>query len=558
MQVPLLLTTAVYPFPSLPQNEAATDVMGQRFTRGNDIFTMVSHTHACALHLLAQNLQRPSVVLEYPRWKHFAREVAKGYPVIGISAYAFHLDTVLEMCRHIRQTSPETRILVGSYAAQALLALGGRETHGGLIDDLVDAEGVAYLRRLFGEDLQRPVSQRFFPKNGAGMRYFGRNPRGHTVLLFSGLGCPGGCDFCSSSAQYKRKRIELLSPREVVEHVQHYLSHSPRSIRQFYLIDEDHFRFPRYLLELRAFLAAHPSILEKVDFAVFGSVDFIARFARNHGWEAIAEAGIGVIFIGVESESAGGHGYAKRHTADAKEVFGQLHRIGVRTIGAWIAGFPFQNRQTLLADLKYFIRCKPTYQQLSIFSAFPGTPLHESLRARATAPACRFSDYHFWNPASSHHEFTNRELLEFTEYGYTLGYETWGPCLLRNLEVHLDGIRFCRQTASPILRAHSLRLHRRNAARIRTQLAAMKRFAPNPEVRERIAAVDRSCRELLGDPTLAARLLSQASLALAILFKFKSSFPAFRWTPKVEGFRRYLYEPGAATPDRPPYVVERY
>ncbi len=81
MQNKLLLTTAVYPFPSLPQSEAATDVMGQRFTRGNDIFTMVSHTHAGALHLLAQNLQFPTVVLEYPRWKQFAREVAKGCPV---------------------------------------------------------------------------------------------------------------------------------------------------------------------------------------------------------------------------------------------------------------------------------------------------------------------------------------------------------------------------------------------------------------------------------------------------------------------------------------------
>ena len=151
-----------------------------------------------------------------------------------------------------------------------------------------------------------------------------------------------------------------------------------------------------------------------------------------------------MIFIGVESQSAGGHGYNKRQSANAKEVFYQLHKIGIRTIGAWIAGFSFQNRETLMEDLKYFISCYPTYQQLSIFSPFPGTPLHDTLQKNGLAPQCQFSDYNFWNPKSSHPEFTNQELFKFTEDGYTLGYETWGPCLLRNLDVHLNGIQFCR------------------------------------------------------------------------------------------------------------------
>lgn len=551
----LLLTTAVYPFPSLPQDEAATDVMGQRFTRGNDLFTMVSHTHPLALHLLAQNLQIPSVVLEYPRWRHFCREVARGYEVIAISAYPFHLDSVFRMCRHIRKTSPATRILVGSYAAQTLNALGGLGKYGDIIDELVDEEGVSYLRRLFGEESQQPVSQRFFPKNGAGLRYLGKNPAGNTVLLFSGLGCPGGCDFCSTSAMYKRKRIELLSPQSVIEHVRHYLMRAPGRISQFYLIDEDYFRYPDYLLELRRFIAVHPDILAQADFVAFGSVDYIARFADEYGWEAIAEAGIGAIFIGVESQSAGGHGYHKRDRADAREVFAQLHRIGIRTIGAWIAGFPFQNRQTLHADLHYFNSCQPTYQQLSIFSAFPGTPLHASREAQGVDQQCQFADYHFWNPASTHPEFSNQELLEVTEYGYELGYQSWGPCLLRNLEVHLNGIEFCRQEQGRVLPHHALQLHQKNATKLSTQLRAMARFAPNPEVRARVLTVARRCREALGAPTLLLEIVSWASLGMATLHKGKTFL--FPWSPKVEGFRRYAYDPGAATGDRAPYAIDQ-
>ena len=550
----LLLTTAVYPFPSLPQEEAATDVMGQRFTRGNDLFTMVSHTHPLALHLLAQNLQIPSVVLEYPRWRHFCREVARGYEVIAISAYPFHLDSVFKMCRYIRKTSPASRILVGSYAAQTLAALGGLGKYGDLIDELVDEEGVSYLRRLFGEESQQPVSQRYFPKNGAGLRYLGKNPAGNTVLLFSGLGCPGGCDFCSTSAMYKRKRIELLSPQSVVEHVQHYLMRAPGRISQFYLIDEDYFRYPAYLLELRKYLASSPDILAQADFFVFGSVDYIAHFADAYGWEAIAEAGIGAIFIGVESQSAGGHGYHKRDRADAREVFAQLHRIGIRTIGAWIAGFPFQNRQTLLADLHYFNSCNPTYQQLSIFSAFPGTPLHNAREEERIDQQCQFADYHFWNPASAHPEFSNHELLEMTEYGYALGYQTWGPCLLRNLEVHLNGIDSCQQAHASVLQHHALLLHKKNAAKLYTQLRAMAKYAPNPEVRERVRSMVLRYHETLGVPDLLLDIASWASLLMAVFFKWKSS--VFKWSPKVEGFRRYLYDPGASAPDSGPYVID--
>lgn len=551
----LLLTTAVYPFAPLPQHEAATDVMGQRFTRGNGPFTMVSHTHPGALHLLAQNLLTPCVVLEYPRWRHFRREVARGYRTIGISAYPYHLDTVLAMCRYIRRHSPATEILVGSYAAQTLKAMGGLARYGDVIDDLVDEEGIAYLRRRLGEDESRPIRQRHFPKNGAGLRYLGRNPPGDTVLLYSGLGCPGGCDFCSTSALYQRQRIELLTPLGIVEHVRHYLRPGADTIAQFYLIDEDYFRYPDYLLALREHLAASPELLGRVDFVAFGSVDHIARFAAAHGWEAIAEAGIGVVFIGVEARHAGTNGYAKRSGADPRQVFAALHRVGIRTIGAWIAGFPFQSPEGLPDDLHAFIACAPTYQQLSIYSAFPGTPLHAERQQRGELPPCEFADLHFWNPASVHPDFDNRQLLAITEQGYALGYETWGPSLLRSFEVHLNGIDSCGQSSSARLRDQVQRLHRRNAARIATQLRAMEHHAPNQAVRDQVRALARRYRATVGPPTVAGEIVSWLSLVLATLFVRMGRLR--RWRPKVEGFRRYRYRPGEQT-DAPPYVVDRW
>ena len=56
--------------------------------------------------------------------------------------------------------------------------------------------------------------------------------------------------------------------------------------------------------------------MEHLDWFAFGSIDNIWNFADKYGWDAIAEIGIGAIFIGVESKFAGEHGYHKVKEAD--------------------------------------------------------------------------------------------------------------------------------------------------------------------------------------------------------------------------------------------------
>src|SRR5512136_52243 len=96
----VLLTTSVYPFPTLPNDTSLTDATGARFSRADGIFCIISHSHSFATHVLAQNITAPTVVLEYPRWDDFTAEIAKGYSVLGISALPVHLDGVLKMCRY--------------------------------------------------------------------------------------------------------------------------------------------------------------------------------------------------------------------------------------------------------------------------------------------------------------------------------------------------------------------------------------------------------------------------------------------------------------------------
>ncbi len=537
----ILLTTPATPYPTLPTNDSLTDATGQRFTHGDGIFTIISHTHCFANHILAQNVDTPAVLLEYPAWEDFCQEVDKGYPLLGISAFPVHLDMVMKMCEYVRRRSPATKILLGSYAGQAFVAQYDEATRKKYVDHVVCGEGVGFLRELLGEPTDRPITQTLMPKAGGSVPFLSRYPKGTVGFLVSGLGCPGGCDFCSTTALFNRKRIEMLSPEELVRQMAKYHESFPL-LRQVFVVEEDHFRHPKYLDRLRGYWMDNPEVMERVDWFGFGSIDHIGAFADEHGWEAIAELGVGAIFIGVESKFAGDHGYEKRDEADAREVFSRLHSMGIRTIGAWMCGWDFHTHANIMEDLNYFVSLQPTYQQLTRVSPFPGTKLWERLRDEGRVADVPWEDVHFWSGAQKNVALEAHETLNLVEYGYDLLYRTWGPSLQRRLDVQLCGYDFCRRSDNQVLRRHKALFFKRQSALFWSFLRALDRFAPNGVVRRRARKLDEKYRKLIGQPTPVMEALARAIEGQATLFSAREMFDPLNRHPKEEPYKRYTYE----------------
>lgn len=549
----ILLTTATYPYPTLPANDSLTDATGQRFTKGDDVFTIVSHTHCFANHILAQNIRTPAVVLEYPRWEDFTAEVDRGYQVIGISCYPVHLDQVLKMCLYIRQRSPKTKILLGSHGGMAFAANTDRETRKRYVDRVVHGEGVRYLRKLMGEtDLDRPIRQALMPKAGGAPPFLTKHPPGSIGFLVSGLGCIGGCDFCSTTALFDQRRTELLSPDALVEHIKLYHEHFP-GVSQVFVIEEDHFRYPLYLEKVREAWLENPRMMEDLDWFAFGSVDFIGRYAEKYGWDALAETGIGAIFIGVESKFAGEHGYKKRMTIDAREVFQNLHRLGIRTVGAWMCGWDWHDHNNIHEDLNYLVSLYPTYQQLTRVSPLPGTAFWSRMKEEGRVREVPWEDVHFWSGGLKNLHLEPHETLNFTEYGYDLLYRTWGPSIVRRLDVQLSGYDYARHSKNPLLRRHKALFFKRQCAMLWTNLFGMERYAPNGVVRRRIRKIDDKYRALIGEPTAIMQALGRIVETTVSVHKVKEFFDSMNRHPKEEPFRRYLYHNNGNSNGAVPY-----
>lgn len=553
----ILLTTPTAPYPTLPANDSLTDATGQRFTKGDDIFTVYSHSHCYSNHILAQNIDASSLLLEYPRWDDFAKEIKKGYPIIGISAFPVHLDIVMKMCLYIRQRSPKSKIYLGSYGGQAFAAQYDEQTQRKYVDGVVQGEGVAFLRELLGESTDRPIRQSLMPKAGGAPPFISRFPVGTIAFLVSGLGCIGGCDFCSSTTLFGRQRIELLSPQNLVTEMGNYFNHFPM-VRQVFVVEEDHFRFPDYLHETRSHWMANPAMMERVDWFSFGSIDNIGKFAESYGWDALAETGIGAVFIGVESKFAGDHGYEKRSEWDAREVFNRLHSMGIRTIGAWICGWDWHDHSNIYEDLNYFVSLYPTYQQLTRLSPFPGTPLWERLQKDGRVAEVPWEDVHFWSGAQKNTRLEAHETLNLTEYGYELLYKTWGSSILRRLDVMLNGYEYCRESENPLLRRHRSLFFKQQSATLWTFTKAMDRHAPNGVVRRRVRTIEAKYERLVGKPTPAMEILATSIDALATAFKVREAIDPINRQPKHEPYKRYIYSknPPASSESSVPYSIE--
>lgn len=551
----ILLTSAVYPYPTLPNDTSLTDATGARFTRGDGLFSLVSHSHHFANHLLAQNVSVPSVILEYPRWDDFTAEVAKGYPLIGISALPVHLDSVLRMCEYIRAHAPDTTIMLGCYAGLALASTHSEAEWKRWVDYICHGEGIQFLRRLLGEEVDRPILQRLMPKGGGAPSFITRYPTGAIGFVVSGLGCPGRCDFCSSTALYDHRRIQMLTPEDLVAHMYLYHQRFPH-VTNVFVIEEDHFRWPSYLMAIREPWERHPDMVEALDWFAFGSLDFIGKFVQRYGWDAISEIGIGVMFIGVESKFTDLLGLKKRRTTDAREVFRELHARGIRTVGSWICGWDFHTHANIHEDLNYFVALHPTYQQLTRLSPFPGTPLWDQMKAEGRLQDVPWEDMHFWSGSERHLGLEDHETLNLVEYGYDLLYRTWGPSMMRRLDVQLNGYAYCRRSPNPILREHRTLFFRKQCGMVWTLLPAMARFAPSGMVRRRARRLDRKYREIIGPPSAVMELLARVVLRQATKEHLRRMHDPSCDRPKEEPFKRYHYDKGTGHDAPTPYRTE--
>ena len=121
-------------------------------TRAQGAFSPRIFHRSWGIMMIQENISAPCTVLDFPTREAFARELtSQNYDVVGISSIIVNVGKVREMCRMVRQLSPQSKIIVGGHVA----AIPGI-AHMIDADHIVQGEGISWMRRYLGEDPNAP------------------------------------------------------------------------------------------------------------------------------------------------------------------------------------------------------------------------------------------------------------------------------------------------------------------------------------------------------------------------------------------------------------------
>ncbi|HZP42456.1 MAG TPA: radical SAM protein, partial [Candidatus Binatia bacterium] len=472
-------------------------------------YALRMQAHYWAFYLMAENLRAETCVLEHPTLGEFEAELRKGYDWLGLQLNWNTLREAARMIERARVVAPRTRIVVGGYALpQVMDPLPAdhavAETIRAGADQLCWTEGVTYMRTLLDDGpIERPITQYTLPKSVGHLAALGPGlPALESYPVLVALGCPAGCDFCNTSAFFRRRKLTVAEPYDVFRFMRHRAVQDGGARLHFELFDEDFFWDPAVSRELGVHLRKSPETRGRVAYFTFGSVRTLSRFDA----EELAANGLGMVWIGVESTlddvlAPGAH-LGKRKGRDVATLFRELRDVGIQVIGSLVLGFDFHTPETIRKDVDAFIALDPTISQVTPLLPCAGTALYERLKQAGRLDP-RFGwttsagfdreppmvPLHVrWDELRAAIEEANRRLFEET-----------GPSSLKALDTALRGHLRLRGRADAALRARAAALG--EAARRQYPLVeAVLANAPSARVAERAREVRERWREAFGDP----------------------------------------------------------
>jgi radical SAM superfamily enzyme YgiQ (UPF0313 family) len=504
------------------------ELMHNQVTREQGLFSLRFNHASFGLYFLAENVATPTTVLDFPSLKQFETEVAKGYDYVGISFIVPNFDKARRMAELVRQVSPKSQIILGGHGT-SVFDIETRITH----DHLCRGEGVGFLRRLLGEDPDRPLRHPVMYSSN-NRRVLGVPIADDAAILVPGVGCPNKCRFCATSHFFGAYIPFLETGRAVFEACR--AAEAELGVTDFGVLDENFLKLPARAKDLIALMEERE---KRYTFGIFSSAETLSALGDL---DLLVRMGVTFIWLGVESKK---EVYEKNRCVDFEVLVGELRRRGIAVMASAILFLEHHDRQSIWEDVDFAIGLGSDYLQFMELGPIPGTKLFaDYARQGKLLPNVPFADQHgqdrIW---FSHPSFTRDETREILREAFRRDYAAHGSSFLRNMRTTLEGLEYTSAHRDPRVRARAAGFLR-FAKRTRPLLRASSIFAENNSTRRQVAELEAKYRALVGPIGLADRLAALAVVGMAAWEKARNRLAPGMRQPAVVT-RRYRQE---ATP----------
>jgi hypothetical protein len=452
-------------------------------TRAQGPFSLRMFHRSWGLMFIHHNISADSTLLDFPTRERFVQELTThDYDIVGLSGIVVNVGKIREMCRLVRQHSPKSTIVVGGHVT----AVAGIER---MIDadHIVRGEGVSWMRSYLGEDPARPFVHPPIPSS-FGFRIMGLpSPRGGgspAATIVPSVGCPLGCNFCTTSAFFGGKG-RFVNFYERGEDLFRVMCEAEKTlgVSTFFMMDENFLLYKRRALELLDLMKANGKAWALY---VFSSANAI----RKYDIRQLVELGVEWIWLGLESP---GSGYAKLHGTDTLSLVHELQTHGICVHGSTIIGLEHHTPENIDAEMNSAVAHDTVFHQFMLYTPMPGTALHAQVAQEGRLlPDIELADIHGQFKFNFQHPAISRDASKtLLDRAFALDFERNGPSLYRLMRtMHQRWSRYATD-ADPRVRARVGMAATQLKTGYGAALWAMERYLRpmNPGMSERIRAL---------------------------------------------------------------------
>ncbi len=402
-------------------------------TRVQGGFSLRMFHRTFGLMMIHANIEAPCTILDFPTFERFLEEIRDcQYDIIGIGAIIPNIGKVKKMCELIRQHQPAATIVIG-----------GHITNKEEIDKIIDAdliirgEGIRWFQRYLGQDDKAPIKHPM-AISGFGTRIMGitlgSRPGGTAAILIPSVGCPIGCNFCSTSALFGGKGhfINFFETGDELFAVMCEIEKKLK-VRSFFTLDENFLLHKKRALRLLELMEANN---KSWAIYVFSS----ARVLQSYTIDQLVRLGIGWVWMGLEGESSS---YNKLDGVDTRALVQLLQSHGIRVLGSSIIGLENHKPKDMDAIIDYAVGHETVFHQFMLYTPISGTPLYEkhkqegALLAESELP---IADSHGQYRFNYRHPYIKGGQEEkYILEAFWRDFKFNGPSILRLIRVLLNG-----------------------------------------------------------------------------------------------------------------------
>ncbi|MGD1021582.1 MAG: cobalamin-dependent protein [Candidatus Sulfotelmatobacter sp.] len=436
-------------------------------TRAQGSFSLRMFHRSWGIMMIQENISAPCSVLDFPTREAFAGELATNhYDIVGISSIIVNVLKVREMCRMVRELSPDSVIVVGGHVA----AVPGLEA---MIDadHIVRGEGISWMRRYLGEDENAPIRHPAIV-SGLQTRIMGvRLPQrkgGTAATIIPSVGCPMGCNFCTTSAFFggKGKFINFYETGDELFGVMCKIE-AELAVKSFFVMDENFLLHRERAMRL---LERMKEAGKSWELSVFASANAIRKYTMVE----LVELGVSWIWMGLESPRSS---YGKLQGHDLTHLTRELREHGIRVQGSTIIGLEHHTPDNIIQEIESAVDYETDFHQFMLYTPVPGTPLYQEMEEQGRLLSnIDYADIHGQYKFNFKHGAISREdSKRFLDWAFWRDFERNGPSLYRLCQTMLLGWQRYKDYPDPRVRERFTRQVKKMIGAYNAALWAMER-----------------------------------------------------------------------------------